>query len=96
MKKITFQIGLEVFVITKVKNTVPWTYVISDLNGEKIVGMFYEKMLQKAYQKEFETEKAIKWKGDKLYVKRKVYSNSLIVGLIKKILLHENELFSTL
>ena len=24
----------EVFVIKKVKNTVPWTYVISDLNGE--------------------------------------------------------------
>ena len=52
--------------------------------------MFYEKILQKAYQKEFGTEKAIKWKSDKLYVKWKVYSNSLIVGLIKKILLHEN------
>ena len=24
----------EVFVIKKVKNTVPWTYVINDLNGE--------------------------------------------------------------
>ena len=24
----------EVFVIKKVKNTVPWTYVISDLKGE--------------------------------------------------------------
>ena len=24
----------EVFAIKKVKNTVPWTYVISDLNGE--------------------------------------------------------------
>ena len=23
------------------KNTVPWTYVISDLNGEEIVGTFY-------------------------------------------------------
>ena len=27
----------EVFVITKVKNTLRWTYVISDLNGEEIV-----------------------------------------------------------
>ena len=27
----------EVFVINEVKNTVPWTYVISDLNCEKIV-----------------------------------------------------------
>ena len=37
----------EVFVIQKVKNTVPWTYVINDLNGEKIAGTFYEKEFQK-------------------------------------------------
>ena len=37
----------EVFVITKVKNTVPWTYVISDLKGEEFVGMLYKKELQK-------------------------------------------------
>ena len=30
----------EVFIITKIKNTFPWTYVISDLNGEPIVGTF--------------------------------------------------------
>ena len=36
----------EVFVIKKVKNTVPWTYVISDLKGEEIIGTFYEKELQ--------------------------------------------------
>ena len=35
----------EVFVIKKVKNTVPWTYVINDLNGEEIIGTFYEKEL---------------------------------------------------
>ena len=29
----------EVFVIKKVKNTVPWTYVINDLNGEEITGI---------------------------------------------------------
>ena len=40
----------EVFVIKKVKNTVPWTYVINDLNGEEIIGTFYEKELQKANQ----------------------------------------------
>ena len=34
---------LEEFVVKKVKNTVPWTYIISDLNGEEIVGNFYEK-----------------------------------------------------
>ena len=33
----------EVFVIKKVKNTILWTYVIIDLNGEEITGTFYEK-----------------------------------------------------
>ena len=32
----------EGFVISKIKNTVPWTYVINDLNGEEITGSFYE------------------------------------------------------
>ena len=36
----------EVFVIKKVKNTVPWTYVINDLNGDENIGIFYEKELQ--------------------------------------------------
>ena len=30
----------EVSVIKKAKNTVPWTYVISDVIGEEIVGTF--------------------------------------------------------
>ena len=59
----------EVFVINKIKNTVPWTYAISDLNGEEIIGSFYEKELQKTNQKEFRTEKVLKRKGDKLYIK---------------------------
>ena len=37
----------EVFEVKKVKNTVPWTYVINDLNDEEIIGPFYEKELQK-------------------------------------------------
>ena len=37
----------DVFVITKVKNTFPWTYLISDLNSEKIVGTFYKKRITK-------------------------------------------------
>ena len=37
----------EVFVISKITNTVPWTYVVSDLNGEEITGSSYEKKLQK-------------------------------------------------
>ena len=66
----------EVFVIKKVKNTVQWTYVINDLNGEQIIGTFYEKELQKTNQQEFRIEKIIKKKGDKLYGKWKGYDNS--------------------
>ena len=44
----------EVFVINKIKNTVPRTYVINDLNGEEIIGTFYEKELQKTNQKKLE------------------------------------------
>ena len=35
----------EIFVVKKIKNTVPWTYVITDLNGEEIVGSFNCKRL---------------------------------------------------
>ena len=56
----------EVFVVSKIKNTVPWTYAINDLNGEEITGTFYEKELKKANQKKFKTEKVIKRKGNKL------------------------------
>ena len=61
----------EVFVASKIKNTVPWTYYINDLKGEEIIGTFYEKEQQKTNQKEFIIEKVIKRIGDKLYVKRK-------------------------
>ena len=43
----------EAFVIRKVQNTVPWTYVINDLNGEEIIGTLYEQELQKTNQQEF-------------------------------------------
>ena len=66
----------EIFVIKKIKNTVPWTYVISDLNGEEIIGTFYEQELQATRQNEFRIEKVIKRKGDKLYVKWKGCDNS--------------------
>ena len=68
----------------KVKNTVPWTNVISDINTKEIVRTFHE--LQKAsptLEKNSRVEKFIK-KGDKLYVKRKGYDNSLINWIDKK------------
>ena len=66
----------EVFIINKIKNTVPWIYAISDLNGEKITGSFYEKELQKTNQEKFRIQKIIKRKGNKFYVKWKGYDNS--------------------
>ena len=65
----------EVFVVSKTKNTVPWTYVVSDLNGELITGSFYEKELEKTRQEKFRIEKALRRKGDKLHVKWKGYDN---------------------
>ena len=85
IKKITLQISPKnFFVIKKVKNTLTWTNVINDLNGEKTFGTFYEKGLQKTNQKEFRIEKAIKKKGDKLYIKWKWYNNSMKSCIGKK------------
>ena len=74
----------ESFVVKKIKNTVPWAYVISDLNGEEIIGSFYEKELQKTNKKEFRIEKIIKRKGSKLYVKWKGYNISFNSWIDKK------------
>ena len=74
----------EVFVIKEVKNTVPWTYVINDLNGVEITRIFYEKELQKTNQEEFRTEKVIKKKGDEIYVKWKGYDNTFNSWIDKK------------
>ena len=57
--------------IKEVKNIVPWTYVINDLNGEEIIGTFYQKEIQKTNQQEFRMEKVIKKKREKLYFKWK-------------------------
>ena len=75
----------EIFVIKKVKNTVSWTYVISDLKGKEIFGTFYKKALQKTNQKEFRVEKVIKRKDDKLYVKCKGYDTSFHSWVNKKL-----------
>ena len=39
-KRYTPNCSEEVFVASKIKNTVLWTYLISDLNGEEITGSF--------------------------------------------------------
>ena len=74
----------EIFIVGKIKNTVRWTYAISDLNGEEITGSFYEKELQKTNQEEFRIKKVIKRKGNKLYVKWKGYDDSFNSWINKK------------
>ena len=83
-KRYTQNWSEEVFVVSKIKSTVPWTYIISDLNGEPITGAFYEKELQKTTQEKFRIEKVIKRKGDTLYVKWKGYDNSFNSSIDKK------------
>ena len=70
--------------IKEIKNAVPWKYVINNLNGEGIIGTFYEKELQKIDQQEFRIEKIVKKKGIKLYVKWKGYDNSFSSWIDKK------------
>ena len=72
----------EIFITNK--NTVSWTYVINDLNGDEIIGTFYENELQATDQKEFRIEKVLRKKGDKLYVKWKGYDNSFNSWIDKK------------
>ena len=84
----------ENFVIKKVKSTVPQTYVISDINGEAIVGTFYVKELQKTNQKEFRVEKLTKTATNYMLNGKSTIA-LLVVRLIKKTLLCRNELFST-
>ena len=74
----------EVFVVSKIMDTVPWTYLISNLNGEPITGSIYEKELRKTSQEKFRIEKLIKRKADKLYVKWKGYNNPFNSWIDKK------------
>ena len=63
----------EVFVISKVENTLPCTYIISDFNSKENGLTFYAKALQKTNQTEFRVKKVIERKSDKLHVKWKGY-----------------------
>ena len=74
----------EGFTVNEIKNTVPWTYAINNLNDEKVIGTFYEKEMQRTSQKEFRIEKVLKRKGDKLHVKWKGYDNYLNSWINKK------------
>ena len=75
----------EIFVISKIKNTVSWTYVINDLNGEEIIGTFYEKELQTLIKKNLELKKYLRKKVIYYMLNGKVMTIPLIARLIKKI-----------
>ena len=70
------QIGQKKFLLL-VKSKIKFLgLVVSDLIREEIAGSFYEKELQKINQEKFRIDKALKRKGDKLYVKWKEYYKS--------------------
>ena len=79
----------EIFIVKKKQKTVPWAYIISDLNNKEVMRSFYEKELQKTNQKEFRIEKVIKRKGNKLYVKWKGCNNYFNSWIDKKVLINE-------
>ena len=70
--------------IKKVKNIVSWTYVTRELNAEEIVRTLYKKELEKTNQTEFRTEKVIKIKLGKLYIKWNRYDNFFNSWIDKK------------
>ena len=77
--------------ITKVKNAVPWTYIINDLNGQEIIETFSGKEFQNPDQKVSNIEKVIKKKKKTSYTSNgKDMIIHLKVGLIK-IMLYINE-----
>ena len=49
-KEYTLNCSEEVFIITKIKNTISWTYLISDLNGEPIAGIFLKELAKKSLE----------------------------------------------
>ena len=74
----------DVFMIKNFKNSVPWIYVINDVNGEEIVRKCYENEWQKTNQIRLRIDKVIKRKGDQLYFKWKGYHNSFNSWIDKK------------
>ena len=58
--------------------------MISNLNGELIIGILYEKVLQKTSQEKFRIENVLKRKRDKLYVKWKGYDSRFNSWINKK------------
>ena len=80
------------FVVSGIKNKVPWTYVVSDFNGEEITGSFYES--QKLVKRNSEEKKYFKEKVINCMSNGKVMINFLTVGFMKKISYKNESIFS--
>ena len=52
----------EIYKVIKVKNTIPFTYILEDTSGETVIGSFYNEEIQKTKQKVFRIEKVIRKK----------------------------------
>ena len=76
----------KVFVVSKTKNTVLWSYVISDLNGEPKLEVFMKKNLKNQIKKNLEQKKYLKEKVINCTSNGKDTTTHLIIGLTKKIL----------
>ena len=63
---------------------------IDDLNGDEIIGTFYQKELQKTNQQEFRIENVMTKKGNKLYVKLKGYDSPFNSWIDGKYLIKSN------
>ena len=60
----------EIFKIDLIRNTEPVTYNLADLQGDRVIGIFYERELQKVtVPSAFEIETVLDKKKDKLLVK---------------------------
>ena len=79
----------EVFIVNGIKNTVPWTYTISDLNGEKIIGTFYEKNCKRLIKKNLEQRKYLNEKVISCQLNGKGMIILLIVGRVNIFLNHQ-------
>ena len=66
----------EIFIISEVLNSNPYTYKIRDRQGEEIVGSFYEQELLKTNQTKFRIEKVIRKNKKQALVKWSGYDSS--------------------
>ena len=74
----------EIFIMKKVKKTVPWTYVINDLKVKKLSDHFMEKNYKRLIKMNLGSKKQSRKKVINYMSNGKVMIVHLIAGLIKK------------